>query len=395
MTAIPINQFARSSNKRNVMAGSGWTPSNMNIQQHDYSPSRFGGRQQQQQQKKNVLDTHTFDPYARLEQILHQPQLNWIHRPDTPLKATSTKQQQQQPDVPQRYRIALDCRGFKPDSLKCEFKDVQGGQKVLRIVGLEEAGKKGSDSFKRHELNRSFMLPGNVNIAKMVSYLTPDGKLIVEFPLRSGVKSNIASSRSVSPVRQQQQQHQQRTFGVNKSSMTQQQPKQSSLSPTRFNVPQSPTRVGRAGGVDAKDLKIRLPLPAHISPDKIKVSINNGDLIMRCEDSKVDQNEATTIHAFLRYKLPNNIDVKSLKCVKEDSHLLVTAPLHTKQQFGKQQQMQQHFGGQQQQHLGGQQRQLSGQQQLAESFPATGVSKKNKKNKNKSKATFPANVISI
>jgi HSP20 family molecular chaperone IbpA len=360
----------------------GWSPSrvmNMRQQQQDYSPSRYG-----RQSNLSLLDT--FDPYDARHQIMHQPQLNWINRPDQ-----VHQQVARQPDVPHRYRIALDCRGFKPESLKCEFKEgKQPGQHVLRICGLEESGKKGSDSFKRHELHRCFTLPANIDIHKMVSFVTADGKLIVEFPLRGGKKDNIAAGgaaigTSTSPVRQMRQ----RT--PVKSTMSSMSPTRCFSPTTRVQGATSPYRFGgassspaRFGGVEGKQLKIRLPLPENISPEKIHVSIKDGDLIMRCEDTNVSKDEATSIHVFLRYTLPNNIDVNSLKCVKEDGHLLVTAPVNIKPYGGKQHMQQQQPGGM---FIGGQK-----QQQLGENL--LGESKKAAKKKNKNKA-LGTNILSI
>lgn len=371
MSAIPIINM---SSRKNM---AGWSPlgatSSMNMRQQDYSPTRFG-----RQSNLSLLDT--FDPYDIRHQIMHQPQLNWINRPE------SLNRVERQPDVPHRYRIALDCRGYKPDSLKCEFKEGKLGQHVLRIVGLEETGKKGSDSFRRHELHRCFTLPPNIDVNKMVSFVAPDGKLIVEFPLRGKRDINIGGDvRSIgsltSPVRQ-------RT--PVKSNMTTMSPTRG-FSPTRMqSSATSPYHFGsvsptRFGGVEGKQLKIRLPLPENIRPDKIHVSIKDGDLIMRCEDTNVSKDEATSIHVFLRYTLPNNIDVNTLKCVKEDGHLLVTAPVRS---FGNKQQIQQQHQqgfmpiGEQKQH------------QLGENLLATGESKKANKKKNKTKA-LGANILSI
>jgi len=219
-----------------------------------------------------------FDPYDQVDQVLSRTHLKWLQRPSE-MSTTSTQR-----DVPHRYRITLNCVGVDPKTIKIELKETKSGQQqVLRVCGLEQAGNsQSSNDFMRHELKKSLTLPQNIEHNKMVSFLTSDGKLIIEFPM---MKSD-SMKKDVSP--------------------------------------------------NDKELKLRLPLPRNISADKIHLLVKDRDLIMRVEEQQVMPDSITRIHIFDRVTLPDNVDWNSLKCLKEADQMVVTALTRTSTSLVKQ-----------------------------------------------------------
>jgi len=223
--------------------------------------------------QRHLMWDEVFDPFDHVDQTLHR-QLHWLMHPESMRPIT------QQPDEPHRYRLSLDCRGFSPKSLKIDLKDVKG-QKVLKVCGLEESGNKNSDDFHRKELKKSFTLPKNVECNKLVSFMTPEGKLIIEMPFKRMHEAQLAS-----------------------------------MLPHIVD-----TKTG-------KEMRIKLPLPEGISAEKVHVMVKDRDLIVQCEDRVITPDSLTRVHVINRVTLPENIQWSALKCVKQEDAVVVTAPLN-------------------------------------------------------------------
>jgi len=228
-----------------------------------------------------ITSLDIFDPFDVVDQKLNR-RMQWLDQPDT---------MHLQPQVPHRYRITLDCQGFKLKSLQTELKEVKG-RPVLKVVGLEERGNRGSDNYMKKELKRSFTLPKNVVTSKMVSFMTPDGKLVIELPLRS------ERTRSTSPVKRTR-----------------------SESPMMILLP----RVLDTGR--GKEVMVVFPIPEDIPQEKIHMSVKDRDLILRVEDTNMTNESMTSIHIFDRATLPETTEWNMLKCMRDGPNLVVSAPL--------------------------------------------------------------------
>ena len=95
---------------------------------------------------------------------------HWINKPEF------LKQFQTSTRVPQKYRVVVDCAGYEPKSIKTEI----SGRK-LTVTGREEY-KTGTDDFSTKEFKKAYDLPTHAETDKMVSFMTPYGNLIIEFP---------------------------------------------------------------------------------------------------------------------------------------------------------------------------------------------------------------------
>jgi len=228
------------------------------------------GHKWNKQQHVNMMSPlDVFDPYDQLDQSQSHSHLHWLTRPE------SMRQRDQQPEVPRRYQIKVDCRGFEPNSLKTKVEgSTQGGIRLV-VSGLEELGKRGTDSFTLHEIKRSFKLPSTVDTKKMVSYMTKKGVLVIEFPVKQTTK-----------------------------------------------VPHHDTMQ-----TNMKEMLLKLEIPQGIDKNKIHLVIMGQDLILKCEDVTVTSDSAASIHLYERIRLPENTDLASLKCVKQLDHLLVSVAL--------------------------------------------------------------------
>ena len=114
-----------------------------------------------------------FDPYDEFDQLLCRSDLTWIRKP-------IFNQRKFRPTVPFKKRFVIDIQGYKPDTIDAEIKNGK-----LIVSGFKE-DKVGEEESSRTEFRDLLMLPENLDEAKMVSFLTKTGQLIVEIPFKSG-----------------------------------------------------------------------------------------------------------------------------------------------------------------------------------------------------------------
>lgn len=170
--------------------------------------------------------------------------LNWLSRPEflnyMPLF----------PKVPQKYRISIDCSGFSPKSIKTDLK----GNKLV-VHGQEESKVEGTHDYSKREFRKTFDLPANAEHDKMVSFMTGNGNLIVELPL-----------------------------------------KETKTSP---NSDLYPHIVDNPDGT--KNVSMKFTLPPNVDPAKAHVMVKDRDLILRVED-KVERPDLTSKYYFYKVK---------------------------------------------------------------------------------------------
>jgi len=243
-----------------------------------------------------------FDPFDELDRTMSR-NLRWIDRPESLLSAIA-------PVVPHKYRISVDCAGFNSDNIKTEIKQKDGDQ-YLHVHGREEQGTKGADDYTKKVLRKSYKLPNNIQLDQMASFMAPGGNFIVEFPIKQEDRTSMQGML--------------------------------------------PQIVDSEGG--GKQLKLNLPLPQNIDPNKVQLSLKDRDLIMRVEDRTETDDTRSRVHFYTRTTLPENTDFNQLKCVVDNGQLNITAPVNTQQPWGYRQ-IPVEMKGQQQQIMGG-----AGQQQ--------------------------------
>ena len=211
-----------------------------------------------------------FDPYDSLDHNLVR-NLMWIDQPDFLREVVGPVA----PHIPHKYRVTVDVHGYSPREINTEISP----DKTTLIVSAKEAetheNEHGDYSIK--EFKRTYALPKNVEAEKFVSFVTGDGQLVVDFPVKEE-KSN------------------------------------SDLFPV----------VTEEDG--KKTVKMHFDLPKSVDPSKVKVTCKDRDLIVQAED-KVEKNDgASQFYYYRRSTFPENTDFEGLKCTMDNNKLSIEAP---------------------------------------------------------------------
>ena len=226
-------------------------------------PFEFLNRSMFDWDRPSTLDI--FDPFDELDHALGR-NLMWLSRPDFMRPFTI-------PRVPHKYRVTLDVSGFKPSSIKTDI----NGNKIT--VSAREEEKESSDNYSVREFKKTYELPAEAETEKLVSFVTRNGQLIIEAPLKHQQKNNEMSEFL---------------------------PKISE---------------------DGKSFSLNLSLPKNIDPAKVSVTCKDRDLIIKAED-KIDKPDSMSSYSFYkRSTLPENTDFDAIKCHFDNSKLAISAPL--------------------------------------------------------------------
>jgi HSP20 family molecular chaperone IbpA len=217
-----------------------------------------------------------FDPFDDLDRLMGK-NLSWLTTP-------SFFGMNQQPKVANKFRVTLDCTGYNPKSIKTEIKNGK-----LFITGCEGA-KHATNDFSMREFRKTFKIPENAETDKLASFLTSNGQLVVEIPLK----------------------HDEMKIAKNKGIMDDTLP-----------------RI-----IDTKDGKklitMNMALPEHIDPSKISITCKDRDLIVKANDKQETKDSSSSVYYYRRTTLPENTDFNSLKCEidSQNNCLTLNAPLN-------------------------------------------------------------------
>jgi HSP20 family molecular chaperone IbpA len=206
-----------------------------------------------------------FDPFDELDNLMSR-NLSWINRP-------VFVRSPDQPRVPHRYRIMVDCAGFKANSINTRLST---DNRTL-VVSASEGGKakNADEDFSLREFQRTYTLPHNVEPDRMVTFMTSTGYLIIEMPVRRD---------------------------------------QSRLDHKNDGFPQ----------IVDQSMQINLALPSTIDPARVQVTFKDRDVIVQAQDRKTSSDAMSHVTYYLRSTLPENIDRESLKCSHENNQLSIT-----------------------------------------------------------------------
>jgi len=211
-----------------------------------------------------------FDPFDELDHMMAK-NFQWLNKPDF-----LPQFQQLLPKIPQKYRIMVDCAGYDPKSIKT---NVVGNK--LTVQGREEH-KVHDDDYSTKEFKKTYDLPAHAEADKLASFMTPEGNLVIEVPLKER--------------------------------------------PGHEHHELFPKIVEKDG---SKLVKMEFNVPENIDPSKVHVSIKDRDLICKAED-KVDRPDGSTrFYYYKRSTLPENTDFDKLKCNFEQGRLKIEAPIRT------------------------------------------------------------------
>jgi len=211
-----------------------------------------------------------FDPFNSMDRLMGR-NLRWLNEPSVlPSRLMA-------PFVPQKYRITLDCSGFSENSIKT---NISGNKLEIKAVeGNPEL--KDTDNYTVREMRRTYNLPDYVDKEKMVSFMTNNGLLVVEFPWKD---QTGLSGMNVFP------------------------------------------------SIDEANKKVTMDvlIPENIDPTKIHVTCKDNDLIVKA-DYRLKNDDGSTrskIHYLRRTTLPENTNWDTLKCESDNTKLHISADLN-------------------------------------------------------------------
>lgn len=211
-----------------------------------------------------------FDPFDEVDQLIAR-NFQWINKPEFLQQFQTTY-----PRIPQKYRVVVDCAGYDPKSIKT---DVSG--RKLTVTGREDY-KTNPEDYSTKEFKKTYELPAHCESDKLVSFMTPYGNLVIEFPLKE--------------------------------------------TSTQMNADLFPKIVDQNG---TKMVTMKFGVPENIDPSKIQVSIKDRDLICKVEDKVQRPDSTTRFYYYKRATLPENTDFEQLKCHYDQGKLSVQAPIRS------------------------------------------------------------------
>ena len=193
--------------------------------------------------------------------------LNWLIRP------TFFYQK-----LPDKFRVTLDCSGFKSESIKTDIKN-----DLLIITGNEGQEHKlnDNDDYSVKQFKKTYKLPSNAETNKLVSFMTSNGRLVIEIPLKSNQENKLND----------------------------------------FIFPKL--------SQDKKSINLNLLLPRCADPTKINVTCKDRQLIVKYEDKTEKEDNFSNVYFYRQVLLPENTQFNDLKCKYENNVLSITAPLNT------------------------------------------------------------------
>jgi HSP20 family molecular chaperone IbpA len=224
-----------------------------------------------------------FDPFDELDMEMNNS-LRWLTRP------SFLRSSFEQPRVPQKYRVTVDCTGYNSQSIKTDITDgkliVSGreGERPAETTKTTE-GSQSQEDFSIREFKKTYTLPKDAETEKMVSFVTTSGKLVVEIPLK-------------------QQQQEEKTKESDES---------------------YPRLVDKPDG--RKEVQMRLNMPEQIDANEVTVTAKDRDVIIQGEykDAKPDSN--LQIYYYRRSTMPESTDMSKLKVSFEKNQILLNAPI--------------------------------------------------------------------
>jgi HSP20 family molecular chaperone IbpA len=212
----------------------------------------------------NTLDM--FDPFDELDTTLGR-NLRWLNRPDFMMPMT--------PRVPNKYRVSLDCQGYNAKSIKTECKN-----NVLHVAASEKSEPDANGDYFNKEFKKTYNLPIDAECDKLVSFMTNDGQLVIEMPLKpKGLVDDASFPKIVD------------------------------------------------GPNGTKQVNIKFSVPQGIAPENIDVSVKDRCLVIKAEDKKDEPDGFSRFNYYQQTTLPENTDFQNLKCNFENGQLTVTAPV--------------------------------------------------------------------
>jgi len=252
-----------------------------------------------------------FDPWNDVD-LFGTPSFRWINEP-----LRSSNQSLSRPAAHEKARFQVNVAGFNPDTIKTRVE----GKKVL--VEAKQEDREGDD-FHVREIRKTFNLPEHADANNIASYVTPNNMLVIEVP----VKNPEVEQRMVQQ-RQNQNDNQLSRWGAWRDPHFD----YMGFGASAF----TPQVVDTPNG---KQLKMSLKMKDY-TPEQIKVSVKNNELIIHGEHEHRDKNRQEKSYFYKSCTLPPGTQIDHLQShLTTDGELQIEAPFVEQTGQGQLQQQQ-------------------------------------------------------
>jgi len=254
---------------------------------------------------------------------LSTPTFRWINEPlrhsRLPLTDQSSKTR---PAQSEKCRFQLNVAGFNPDSIKTRI----DGKKLL--VEAKQEDRDGDDYHVR-EIRKSFNLPEHADVNNLASFVTPNNMLVIEVPVK-----NPEIEQRMLQSRQNQNDTNLARWGAWRDPLFDYGGFGASIfAPQIIDTP------------NGKQLKMALKMK-DFTPEQIKVSVKNNDLVIQGEHQHKDRNRSEKTYFYKSCTLPPGTQIDHLQShLTNDGELQIEAPF-IEQQRGQQSSLEQQRGQQ-------------------------------------------------
>jgi len=244
-----------------------------------------------------------FDPWNDFDMFPTPPSFRWINEPIRPFHSLvhQSGSHPTRPAQAEKARFQLNVAGFNPDSIKTRV----DGKKV--IVEAKQEDREGDDYHVR-EIRKSFNLPDHADVNNVASFVTPNNMLVVEVPVKNPeVEQRMLQSR--------QNDSQLARWGAWRDPLFD----YSGFGASVF----APQVVDTPNG---KQLKMSLKMRDY-TPEQIKVSVKNNDLVIQGEHHHKDRNRSEKSFFYKSCTLPPGTQIDHLQShLTNDGELQIEAP---------------------------------------------------------------------
>lgn len=202
-----------------------------------------------------------------------------------------------------------------------------------------EVKSREAENYTLREMKRTYKLPANAEVDKLASYMAPNGKLMIEIPLAQPQKEQPAKQQA--QQKQAQPSQQQPAKPEEQKQQQKQQPQPQEQQPPAKEKEKEIEVTWVSPGEDMVPrvtdgrVEMRLQLPEAIEASKVKVTCKDNDLVVTVRDEQEKGDKLSEIFFYRRTTLPDNTDLKELKCTLDGNLLTVKAPLKVEALEGK------------------------------------------------------------
>jgi len=238
-----------------------------------------------------------FDPFDEYDLAFHPtpfPSLRWMTEPPKKERDALTGQTRRKAE---KVRFTLPVGAYRPENLSVK---VIGRKLVIDARQEEREG----DDFNVKEFRKHYDLPENASLEHMASFVTPNGTLVVEFPLITETKERA------------DHQHQVERYGTDDNLFNYDEFFKSTFLP----------KITSDEKTGEKKIDMELDMTG-FRPDQIQVHVKDHDLVVQAESNYKDKDRAARSFIYKAVRLPPGANTDKMRSfLHNGKKLVITAP---------------------------------------------------------------------